>query len=112
MGEIALRFVLGGVVVSLFAAFGEVVKPKSFAGMFGAAPSVAIATLGLAFVRDGDAAVAIEARWAALACVAMFVYCTACIVMTQRVPIPVWLAAAGAWITWFATAGVTYLVLR
>jgi hypothetical protein len=38
---------VGGVVVSLFAILGDTLKPKSFAGLFGAAPSVALATLGL-----------------------------------------------------------------
>ena len=43
MGEILARFVIGGVVVSVFALIGDVIKPKSFAGLFGAAPSVALA---------------------------------------------------------------------
>jgi Protein of unknown function (DUF3147) len=43
-----VRFVAGGVVVSLFAIVGDVLRPKSFAGLFGAAPSVALATLTLA----------------------------------------------------------------
>ena len=47
MKEILLRFIIGGVVVSIFAALGEVLRPKSFAGLFGAAPSIALATLGL-----------------------------------------------------------------
>ena len=41
MGEIILRFILGGAIVSAFAAMGDMLKPKSFAGLFGAAPSVA-----------------------------------------------------------------------
>lgn len=32
-------------MVSLFAAIGEVVQPKSFAGLFGAAPSIAAWTI-------------------------------------------------------------------
>lgn len=39
--------------MSLFAVLGDVLKPKSFAGLFGAAPSVALATLGLTIVADG-----------------------------------------------------------
>jgi hypothetical protein len=41
--ESMVRFVCGGVFVSLFAMIGSVVKPTSFAGIFGAAPSVALA---------------------------------------------------------------------
>src|SRR5207237_266390 len=60
MGELALRFVLGGLMVSLFAVCGELFKPKTFAGMFGAAPSVALATLSIAFATHGREYVAIE----------------------------------------------------
>jgi hypothetical protein len=46
MTQIFVRFFIGGVVVSAFAVIGDVLRPKSFAGLFGAAPSVALATLG------------------------------------------------------------------
>jgi hypothetical protein len=48
-----VRAVLGGFVVSSFALLGDVLKPKSFAGLFGAAPSVALATLALAVHKHG-----------------------------------------------------------
>jgi hypothetical protein len=41
--QILIRFLIGGAVVSVFALIGDVLKPKSFAGLFGAAPSVAVA---------------------------------------------------------------------
>jgi hypothetical protein len=47
MTEYMVRFIVGGLLVSLFAIIGDVVRPKSFAGLFGAAPSVALATLGI-----------------------------------------------------------------
>ena len=47
MLQLVFRFVVGGAIVTLFAALGDVLKPKSFVGLFGAAPSVAMATLGL-----------------------------------------------------------------
>jgi hypothetical protein len=34
-----IRFVLGGLIVSAFAVVSEMFKPKTFAGLFGAAPS-------------------------------------------------------------------------
>jgi hypothetical protein len=46
MVQILIRFLVGGAVLSVFAAIGDVLRPKSFAGLFGAAPSVALATLG------------------------------------------------------------------
>src|SRR3984885_5790029 len=53
MTEYVLRFLVGGVVVSAFAMLGDMLRPKSFAGLFGAAPSVALATLGIAVHRYG-----------------------------------------------------------
>jgi hypothetical protein len=43
-GELVARFLIGGIIVSLFAAIAEIVRPKSFAGLFGAAPSIALTT--------------------------------------------------------------------
>ena len=45
MTEYILRFIVGGAIVSAFATLGDMLKPKSFAGLLGAAPSVALATL-------------------------------------------------------------------
>ncbi|QIG97372.1 MULTISPECIES: DUF3147 family protein [unclassified Bradyrhizobium] len=53
MTEYVLRFLLGGAAVSTFAMLGDVLRPKSFAGLFGAAPSVAPATLGIAVYQHG-----------------------------------------------------------
>jgi hypothetical protein len=43
MTEYLIRFVVGGAVVSAFAVLGDVLRLKSLAGLFGAAPSVAMA---------------------------------------------------------------------
>ncbi len=58
--EYVLRFLIGGGIVSLFAVFGDVLRPKSAAGLLGAAPSVALATLGLAYWKHGASYVATE----------------------------------------------------
>ena len=57
-----IRFVVGGFVVSAFAVIGDDLRPKSFAGLFGAAPSVALATLSLAIWKEGAGYVSIEGR--------------------------------------------------
>ena len=57
-----IRFLIGGLAVCLFASLADMLKPKTFAGIFGAAPSVALATLGLTIVSEGAAYVALEAR--------------------------------------------------
>jgi hypothetical protein len=77
MGELMVRFLVGGLIVSCFAALGDVLKPKSFAGLFGAAPSVALATLTLTTCSDGPTYAAMEARSMLAAAFAFFVYaCT------------------------------------
>src|SRR5438105_9375949 len=78
MEESLLRFAIGGVVVSLFAILGDVFRPKSFAGLFGAAPSIALATLGLTVVKDGKVYAAVEARSMMLGAAAFFLY-AACV---------------------------------
>lgn len=60
--EFVLRFLVGGIVVSAFAVAGDMLKPKSFAGLLGAAPSVALATLTLTVIKSGVHYAAIEAR--------------------------------------------------
>jgi hypothetical protein len=73
------RFLVGGLLVSLFAALGDVLKPKSFAGLFGAAPSIALATLGLTLISDGKPYAALEARSMIGGAAAFFVYAVACV---------------------------------
>ena len=53
MINLLVRFVFGGIAVSMFALTGDLFRPKSFAGLLGAAPSVAIATLALTVAQDG-----------------------------------------------------------
>jgi hypothetical protein len=60
--ELVLRTLIGGTVISAFALLGDLLKPKSFAGLFGAAPSVALATLILTAHAEGTAYAALEAR--------------------------------------------------
>lgn len=68
--ETLVRVALGGALVSIFAAAGDLLKPKSFAGLFGAAPSIALATLLLTVTQHGTAYAGREARsmvWGAIA---------------------------------------------
>ena len=74
MHEILLRTVIGGVVVSGFAILGDLLKPKSFAGLFGAAPSVALASLYLAVKQHGAMYASLEGRSMIVGAVAFFIY--------------------------------------
>jgi len=74
MTEYVVRFLVGGIVVSAFSMLGGMLRPKSFAGLFGAAPSVALATLGIAVYTHG-AGYAARQTWAMTAgAVALAVY--------------------------------------
>ena len=74
MSEMVIRFVVGGVVVSLFAMFSDALRPKSFAGLFGAAPSIALATLGLTIHKNGRPYAALESRSMMLGATAFLLY--------------------------------------
>ena len=74
MSEFVIRFLIGGAVVSLFAILGDILRPKSFAGLFGAAPSIALATLGLTISKDGPQYAAIETHSMIFGASAFFVY--------------------------------------
>ena len=104
ISELILRFVVGGIVVSFFAMLGGGLKPKSFAGLLGAAPSVALATLSLTVLKKGKPYAAIEAQSMILGALAFFVYaCLVCrllmrkkfhVLGTTAVALIVWLVCA------------------
>jgi uncharacterized membrane protein (GlpM family) len=72
--ELLWRFLLGGAIVSLFALVGDVLQPKRFAGLFSAAPSVALATIALTVAKDGPRIASIEARSMVLSSVGFILY--------------------------------------
>jgi hypothetical protein len=53
---------VGGAAVSAFAMLGDILRPMSFAGLFGAAPSVALATLGIAIYQHGADYAALQSQ--------------------------------------------------
>ena len=104
MGEIAIRFVIGGLFVTAFALIGDVLKPKSFAGIFGAAPSVALATLGLTIAKNGRDYAALEARSMIAGAGALLVYCLIVTWLLKRKQKPALAATSSAIAAWFAVA--------
>lgn len=75
---IVIKALLGGMLVTLFAVIGHLLRPKWFAGLFGAAPSVAVASLAVTVIDKGhhDAALA---GYAMLFGAAGFVAFSACV---------------------------------
>jgi Protein of unknown function (DUF3147) len=74
MTEYVVRFIVGGAFVSAFAMLGDILRPKSFAGLFGAAPSVALATLGIAIYQHGAGYAAVQSQAMMAGAVALAVY--------------------------------------
>lgn len=72
-----LRFLFGGIFVSFFSVLAEVFRPKSFAGLFGAAPSIALATLGITIAEHGKVYAAVEARSMIFGTIGFFCYASA-----------------------------------
>ncbi len=72
--EILLRFLIGGIVVSIFAVISDMLRPRSFSGLFGAAPTVALATLGITYALKGSSYAATEGRSMLAGAVALCVY--------------------------------------
>jgi hypothetical protein len=109
--EYAIRFLAGGLVVSAFAVLGDSLRPKSFAGLFGAAPSVALATLALTFWKDGAPYVASEARAMVCGAIALGVYCFVVCQLLMRLHWSALAATSTALIAWFGVAFALKFVL-
>jgi hypothetical protein len=113
VSEFAIRFLLGGVVVTAFAALSDALKPKTFAGIFGAAPSIALASLNLSFHQHGAAYVATEARSMMAGAIALLAYSAASAVVVRRDDVSPWFATLVVWTLWLAVAFTLWiLVLR
>jgi uncharacterized membrane protein (GlpM family) len=108
MTDLLIRCLVGGVVVSLFAALGDVLRPRSFAGLFGAAPSIALATVSLTIHKEGKTFAAIEGKSMLLGAVAFLCYAALASLLLRRFKLsahatalllmPVWFGASlGLW---------------
>lgn len=111
--EYAIRFVVGGLLVSMFAVIGDVLNPKSFAGLFGAAPSVALATVSLAIFTRGKPYAAIEARSMVVGGFAFLLYSLVSLRLMAKYHLHALKAAVSAILVWLACAiGIWAVVWR
>jgi hypothetical protein len=104
MLEYVLRFVVGGAVVSGFAALGDVLRPKSFAGLFGAAPSIALATLLITLWQKGGAFAAVEGRSMIAGSFALAAYSWTVCLLLKKLMTSSWTATMLAFVVWFIVA--------
>lgn len=91
-------------MVSAFAALADMLKPKSFAGLFGAAPSVALATLALTIARNGQDYAAFEAHSMIAGAAALFIYARCATYLLMRRNAPALSVAVGLLALWLALA--------
>ncbi len=110
IGELGVRFAVGGTLVALFALLGDLFSPKSFAGLFAAAPSVALATMILTLHQEEPAYVAAEARSMVFGAIAFFVYASSVGWLLQRRRTHPPVVAFAAILLWCVIAGVSWLI--
>jgi hypothetical protein len=111
--EYVVRFIAGGIVVLAVASLADVLRPKSFAGLFGAAPSVALATLTLAFGERGADYVAIEARSMAVGALAFAFFNFFVCQLIMRLNLSAFAASTAGLLVWFAAAlGLEQVLIR
>lgn len=105
------RCVVGGIIVSLFAILGDLIKPKSLGGTTAAAPAVALATMWLTIRKEGPTYTALEARSMIAGAMAYLVFAVAVsyvqmhykpkALITATTMLPVWgVVAAVLWAVW------------
>ena len=112
MFEYLLRFIVGGVAVGAFAALGDMLRPKSFAGLFGAAPSIALATILITVAQKGAPFAAVEGRSMIAGAFALAAYSWIVCVLLKKFSMASLTATILALIMWFAVAfGITSLLL-
>jgi hypothetical protein len=111
MHDLLFRFLIGGLVVSSFSLLGEIFQPKSFASLFGAAPSIALATLGLTITQHGHAYAAIEGRSMILGAIAFFCYASIVSWMLARYRTHTLVTTLALMPVWFGVAFGLYALL-
>ncbi len=106
---IGLKALLGGFAVVGFSLIGQAGHPKRFAGLFSAAPSVALASLGMTVIAKGASATLPYAQGMLIGSAGMIAYCLVSLVLIDRLHALV--GSILAWLAWFAVAGGLYLAV-
>ncbi|OLB95710.1 MAG: hypothetical protein AUI15_15415 [Actinobacteria bacterium 13_2_20CM_2_66_6] len=106
---LAVRVIAGGALVVAFAMLSDTLKPKTFAGLFSAAPSVATASLLVSGLATGPAKDQ-EYAWGMIAgAIGLVFYSLAAAFLVKQLG-----AFAGsivAWAAWIIPAALIYRLL-
>ena len=89
-----------------FSLIGQAGHPKRFAGLFSAAPSVALASLVMTVVARGTDATLAYAQGMLIGSAGMVAYCLVSLVLIDRMHALV--GSILAWLAWLAVAGGLY----
>ena len=99
-----LRFLAGGIAVSAFAALSDTLRPRGFAGLFSAAPSIALATLLITLSQKGAPFAAVEGRSMIVGAFALATYSWMVCVLLKKFLLSSWTATMAALVIWFVVA--------
>jgi len=106
-----VRSLLGGTFVVVFTLVGEWLRPKSFGGLFAAAPSVALASLAITLITTGESSLWHSAAGMVAGAVAMTAACVVAIDAVKRFrALHGALAAIAVWC--LVACGLSAVVLR
>lgn len=103
---IAMKAVNGGLLVVVFALVGEVLKPKRFAGLFGAAPSVALANLAVIALAESVGSAKVSSVGMISGGVAMVLCCLVGVPAVRRFGALV--GSVLMWGAWLVAGGAIY----
>ena len=106
---IGAKAVVGGLAVMGFSLVGEAGQPKRFAGLFAAAPSVALASLALTAFAKGGASTVPLAQGMLIGSAGMIAYCLVSIYLIERLHALV--GSLLSWLVWLVVAGGLYLLV-
>jgi hypothetical protein len=100
---------VGGLAVVGFSLLGQAGHPKRFAGLFAAAPSVALASLALTALLKGPAATVPYAHGMLIGSAGMLAYCLVSLYLIDR--LHALFGSILAWLAWLLVAGGLYLAV-
>lgn len=107
---VAVKALAGGLLVVAFALLSESFAPKRFAGLFGAAPAVALASLAVTLLTKSPTDAYHDSLGMIVGCVGMFAYALAIIGLLKRArSLVASLAGVAVWVAVVVAIGVPVL---
>jgi uncharacterized membrane protein (GlpM family) len=104
---ISVKALIGGLAVVAFSLIGQAGHPKRFAGLFSAAPSVAVASLGITVItKRADGAIPYAAGML-IGSAGMLAYCLVSLYLIERLHALV--GSIVAWLAWLVVVSGLYL---